>query len=57
MPYKSEKQSRFMHSKHPKIAAKWDREMPAGKSRGSGGGKLIRGAMQGRMPGRGRGAR
>jgi hypothetical protein len=24
MPYKSEKQRRFMHAKHPKIAAKWD---------------------------------
>lgn len=26
MPYKSEKQRRFLHAKHPKIAAKWDRE-------------------------------
>lgn len=26
MPYKSEKQRRFMHAKHPAIAAKWDRK-------------------------------
>ena len=26
MPYKSEKQRRFMHAKHPKIAARWDNE-------------------------------
>lgn len=26
MPYKSLKQMRYMHAKHPKIAKKWDRE-------------------------------
>lgn len=26
MPYKSEKQRRFMHAKHPQIAARWDRK-------------------------------
>jgi hypothetical protein len=26
MPYQSEKQRRFMHAKHPKIAARWDRK-------------------------------
>ncbi len=26
MPYKSEKQRRFMHSEHPEIAARWDAE-------------------------------
>ena len=26
MPYKSEKQRKFMHAKHPKIAARWDKE-------------------------------
>jgi len=26
MPYKSKAQSRYMHSKHPKIAKKWDKE-------------------------------
>jgi hypothetical protein len=26
MPYRSEKQRRFMHAKHPDIAARWDRE-------------------------------
>jgi len=25
-PYKSAKQRRFLHAKHPKIAAKWDAE-------------------------------
>lgn len=26
MPYKSEKQRKFMHAKHPDIAARWDKE-------------------------------
>lgn len=26
MPYRSEKQRRFMHAKHPEIAARWDAE-------------------------------
>lgn len=26
MPYKSEKQRRYMHAKHPTIAAKWDKK-------------------------------
>lgn len=26
MPYKSAKQRRYMHAKHPKIAARWDRK-------------------------------
>lgn len=26
MPYKSQKQRRYMHAKHPQIAAKWDRK-------------------------------
>lgn len=26
MPYKSEKQRRFMYSQHPEIAKKWDKE-------------------------------
>ena len=26
MPYESDKQRRFMHAKHPKIAARWDNE-------------------------------
>jgi hypothetical protein len=25
MPYKSEKQRRFLHAKHPGIAARWDK--------------------------------
>lgn len=31
MPYKSERQRRFMHAKLPKLAAEWDRETPKGK--------------------------
>lgn len=26
MPYRSAKQRRYMHAKHPGIAAKWDRK-------------------------------
>lgn len=26
MPYKSKAQSRYMHSQHPEIAERWDRE-------------------------------
>jgi len=26
MPYKSEKQRKFMHAKHPEIAERWDKE-------------------------------
>lgn len=26
MPYKSDKQRRYMHAKHPKIAADWDKK-------------------------------
>jgi hypothetical protein len=26
MPYKSEKQRRYMHAKHPEIAKKWDKK-------------------------------
>ena len=26
MPYKSAKQRRYMHAKHPKIAARWDKK-------------------------------
>jgi hypothetical protein len=26
MPYKSEKQRKYMHAKHPEIAAKWDKK-------------------------------
>ena len=29
MPYKSAAQSRFLHSQHPEIAAKWDKEQKA----------------------------
>ena len=27
MPYKSEKQRKFLHAKHPDIAERWDAEM------------------------------
>lgn len=26
MPYKSEKQRKYLHAKHPQIAAKWDKK-------------------------------
>jgi len=26
VPFKSEKQRRFMHAKHPKIAERWEKE-------------------------------
>jgi hypothetical protein len=41
MPYRSAKQRRFMHARHPKIAARWDRKYggriyPKKSSRSSG---------------------
>jgi hypothetical protein len=33
MPYASEKQSRFMHSQHPDVAARWDKEERKGGKR------------------------
>ena len=27
MPYKSEKQRKYMHAKHPEIAERWDEEL------------------------------
>ena len=36
MPFKSEKQRRFMHAKHPEIAERWERE---GKKKGRSGKK------------------
>lgn len=33
MPYRSEKQRRFMHAKHPAIAKKWDKKY---------GGKIVK---------------
>jgi hypothetical protein len=38
MPYRSEAQRKFMHARHPKIAARWDKEyggkiVPPGKKR------------------------
>lgn len=29
MPYRSEKQRRFLHAKHPEIAARWDKKYGA----------------------------
>ena len=31
MPFKSEAQRRFMHAKHPRIAARWDRKYGGGR--------------------------
>jgi hypothetical protein len=33
MPYRSARQRRYMHAKHPRIAARWDRRY---------GGKVVR---------------
>ncbi len=33
MPYKSEKQRKFMHAKHPDIAKRWDKKY---------GGKIVK---------------
>lgn len=33
MPYKSAKQRRYMHAKHPEIAARWDKKY---------GGKVVK---------------
>lgn len=33
MPYRSDKQRRFMHARHPDIAARWDKET---------GGKVVK---------------
>ncbi len=33
MPYKSEKQRRYLHAKHPEIAKKWDKKY---------GGKIVK---------------
>jgi hypothetical protein len=40
MPYRSERQRRFMHARHPDIAARWDKEygakiVPKAKPRGA----------------------
>ena len=37
MPFKSEKQRRYMHAKHPEIAARWDRKY---------GGKIVKAAKR-----------
>jgi len=33
MPFKSEKQRRFLHAKHPEIAERWEREAKRKKGR------------------------
>ena len=32
MPYKSDAQRKFMHARHPDIAARWDKEYPDQKN-------------------------
>ena len=47
MPYKSEKQRRFLHAKHPEIAARWDREYGGTvKGKHSGKRKALLGQMK-----------
>jgi hypothetical protein len=43
MPYKSDKQRKFMHAKHPDIAAKWD-EKYGGKVKKSAWGVITKGS-------------
>ncbi len=31
MPFKSQAQRKMMHSQHPEIAARWEKETPKGK--------------------------
>ena len=35
MPFKSEKQRRYLHSKHPKIAERWEKEKKRGQGKRS----------------------
>lgn len=42
MPYKSDKQRKFMHAKHPEIAKKWDKEEKAKKGDAKKGGKSTK---------------
>lgn len=44
MPYRSAKQRRYMHAKHPEIAARWDAEY---------GGKVVKKAAKKRKKKRG----
>ena len=39
MPYKSERQRKYLHAKHPEIAARWDREAKAKKQHAKRRGK------------------
>ena len=45
MPYKSDKQRKFMHATHPEIAKKWDAEIEKkkGKMKKAEGKNYIRG--------------
>jgi hypothetical protein len=53
VPYRSEKQRRFMYARHPDIAARWDREgknYVAGKEHGDKPpGKEKRGSLSEQM--------
>lgn len=46
MPYKSDKQRRYMHAKEPAIAARWDKEYggKVTKSKKSKKGKIVKAA-------------
>ena len=43
MPYRSDKQRKFMHAVHPKIAAKWDKEVDDTKKKKGKGMKKAEG--------------
>jgi len=43
MPYKSDKQRKFMHAVHPDIAKRWDEEIRSGKKKKGKGMKKAEG--------------
>ena len=41
MPFKSEKQRKYMHAKHPKIAERWERKYGGKKAQGKRSKKSV----------------
>lgn len=54
MPYKSERQRRFMHARHPEIAKRWDKEYGAKVERSAPKGHAGSSKAQRGSPGKGR---
>ena len=51
MPFKSEKQSRYMHANHPEIAQRWEKENKKGGSGNLNAGGYIGKSIQGEYGG------